>query len=90
MSVRGSFGPLGRQMEQGAVTVAVVSGTGSRAVTFRDPFLRPPSILIPPYEADSGTVAASNITKTGFTATVTGSDFADGDLDFAYVALGKG
>lgn len=90
MSVRGSYGPLRRQMEQGVVRVSIVSGAGSKAVSFRDAFLRPPSVLVPPYDADAGIVVPGSITKTGFTLTITGSDFADGEVDFPYVALENG
>ena len=86
---RGSF-LLGRQIEMGGAQVTIAGGAGSASVTFRDPFLRAPEVLVAGVEADSGTLAAASITRTGFSITLTGTDLADGYLEVPYVAVAKG
>lgn len=87
---RGTFGPLGLQKEEGIATVTLSGGNGSTNISFRDGFLRAPAVLVVPRESDSGAYAAASVTKSGFTVTVTSSDFSSGDIQVAYIAIEKG
>lgn len=89
MMARPNIGPGGSRLEMGLTTVAVSSGSGSTAVSFGVSFTRPPQVLVIEHEADAGSYSATTITETGFTVTVSSSDYSDGDIQVGWIAAEK-
>lgn len=85
-----SKGFNGKLIEYGKATVTLdASGDGTFAISFKEAFVDAPEVFLPVHRADSGSRAASSITKSGFTLTVTGSDMVSQDLEVVYIAHEK-
>lgn len=75
----------GWQKEYGVSRVTFnASGVASYAVTFTTAFISPPAVLIVPIEADvlaGATYSATSVSTTGFTISVSGSQFISQNKD---------
>lgn len=92
MKARGQKNGSGKLFEVDGVNVALVSGSAQVTVTFGTRFPRPPHVSLVPHETDvfnGAAYSASAITRTGFTLTIAGSDYPDGDVRVEYFAAEK-
>ena len=83
----------GWQKEYGVSRVTFsAGGAATYAVTFTKAFISPPAILIVPIEADvlaGATYTATGISTTGFTISISGSQFVSQSKDINWFAHEK-
>lgn len=80
----------GTLTESGVATVSLdASGNGSAALTFAEPFVGPPDVLVQTRRGDAGTYAAASVTATGCSVSVSGSDIRSESVAVAWVAMEK-
>lgn len=81
---------LGRRVETGVGNVTLDgAGAGTLTVTYADAFTAPPHVTIVPHEGDGATVAADNVTTSGFRISVTGSALTSRVARFVWAAFEK-
>lgn len=72
--------------------VTIGSGAASHSVTFRRSFTRTPHVTVVPHEADvagGASYSATSVDDTGFTITISGSSYTDGDIEVTWIAVEK-
>jgi hypothetical protein len=78
-----------KNIQGGRVTITTDgSGDGTRAVTFKKTFKGTPVVLLTQQEADiTGTVNATSVTKSGFTAKIDGSAKESSTVSVGWIAF---
>jgi len=78
-----------QNIQSGSVDVTVnASGNGTQAVTFDKPMKSTPVVVMTAQEADtSGTLSATSVSNSGFTAKVDGSSVTGDQLTVGWIAM---